>query len=56
MPQISQSLYAAPLVVDDPDSCYFYHRMEIPGHGVVGGDARRGVYYGRDTSHSLAVA
>jgi SAM-dependent methyltransferase len=29
--------YADPRVVTDVESCFFYHRMEIPGVGVVGG-------------------
>jgi SAM-dependent methyltransferase len=29
-------LYAAPVHVEDAESCIFYHRMDIPGHGVVG--------------------
>lgn len=31
-------LYGSPPVVETVDDCYFYHVMEIPGHGVVGGD------------------
>ncbi|MCI0684300.1 MAG: methyltransferase domain-containing protein [Gemmataceae bacterium] len=30
--------YAEPRVVDDPRDCYFYHSMNIPGHGEVQGD------------------
>lgn len=30
-------LYAAPRSVDTIDDCYFYHVMDIPGQGVVGG-------------------
>lgn len=35
--------YAAPRLVGDIGSCYFYHRMELPGVGLVGGqwDLRR---------------
>jgi SAM-dependent methyltransferase len=35
--------YADPRPVGDIESCYFYHRMELPGVGVVGGqwDLRR---------------
>jgi SAM-dependent methyltransferase len=29
--------YAQPQVVDDPSDCLFYHRMDIPGVGEVGG-------------------
>ena len=29
--------YADPRPVRDIESCYFYHRMELPGVGVVGG-------------------
>ena len=28
--------YATPFVVDRPEDCLFYHKMEIPGVGVVG--------------------
>jgi SAM-dependent methyltransferase len=30
--------YAEPLVVDSAEDCYFYHVMDIPGYGTVGGD------------------
>lgn len=30
--------YAEPLRVEDPSQCTFYHRMELPGLGVVGGE------------------
>jgi len=30
--------YATPLAVNNPDECYFYHQMEIPGVGLVKGD------------------
>jgi len=44
-------IYAAPREVGDLRDCYFYHTMEIPGHGVVQGewDLREGVdaYLGR---------
>lgn len=30
--------YADPRPVHDIKSCYFYHRMDLPGIGVVGGD------------------
>jgi len=37
--------YASPRVVDDANDCYFYHTMDIPGHGLVKGewDLREGV-------------
>src|SRR5262249_33650890 len=37
--------YAAPRVVADPAACFFYHTVELPGHGVQAGewDLRRGV-------------
>jgi hypothetical protein len=37
--------YAEPRLVTDPQDCYFYHTMEIPGLGVVEGqwDLRQGV-------------
>ena len=31
-------LYVSPPTVETPEDCYFYHVMEIPGHGMVGGD------------------
>src|ERR1700689_3950591 len=30
--------YATPLAINNPDECYFYHQMEIPGVGLVKGD------------------
>lgn len=30
--------YAAPLRVDSIDQCYYYHTMDVPGHGVVTGE------------------
>lgn len=37
--------YAEPRTVTDAEDCYFYHTMEIPGHGLVEGqwDLRRGI-------------
>ena len=37
--------YAEPRLVADPEDCFFYHTMEIPGHGLVQGqwDLRGGV-------------
>lgn len=32
------SVYATPKHVTDLKDCYFYHTMEIPGHGVVQGE------------------
>src|SRR2546426_5232006 len=39
------SLYASPRAIDDANDCYFYHTMDIPGHGLVRGewDLRKGV-------------
>ena len=39
------ALFAEPEAVDSADDCYFYHVMEIPGYGLVGGewDLRAGV-------------
>ena len=31
-------LYATPIDVDDVELCHFYHVMDVPGHGTVGGD------------------
>jgi O-methyltransferase len=39
-------IFATPLKVDDLSDCYFYHTMELPGHGVIEGrdwDLRAGV-------------
>jgi SAM-dependent methyltransferase len=30
--------FAAPQVVTDLGDCYFYHTMELPGHGIVAGE------------------
>ena len=32
----ADSIYAEPPCIDDLAICSFYHRMELPGHGVVG--------------------
>jgi hypothetical protein len=29
--------YAAPVAVASIEECYYYHTMEVPGHGVVHG-------------------
>jgi len=31
------SLYATPKIISDPDSCDFYHAIDIPGIGLCGG-------------------
>ena len=31
----NDEIFAAPLKVDDVADCYFYHTMELPGHGVM---------------------
>jgi SAM-dependent methyltransferase len=39
-------IFAAPQKVEDVADCYFYHTMELPGHGVIKGrdwDLRSGV-------------
>jgi O-methyltransferase len=41
-----ENIFAAPLKVHDLADCYFYHTMELPGHGVIQGgdwDLRGGV-------------
>jgi hypothetical protein len=40
-----QDPYAAPQTVTDLGACYFYHTMEVPGHGLVQGewDLRGGI-------------
>lgn len=39
------SIYAPPRTVTDPESCFFYHTIDIPGYGTMNGewDLRRGV-------------
>lgn len=32
------SAFAAPRLVKSPTDCFFYHRFEVPGYGVLGGD------------------
>jgi SAM-dependent methyltransferase len=41
----TQSIYAQPRTVTDPESCFFYHTIDIPGYGTKIGewDLRRGV-------------
>jgi O-methyltransferase len=42
----NQNIFATPLKVEDVADCYFYHTMELPGHGVIEGrdwDLRAGV-------------
>ncbi len=34
---MSDSLFATPRLIENVDSCNFYHTMEIPGHGLVQG-------------------
>src|ERR1700716_716011 len=39
-------IFATPQKVEDVADCYFYHTMEVPGHGVIKGrdwDLRSGV-------------
>ena len=41
-----ENIFAVPLRVNDIADCYFYHTMELPGHGVIQGrdwDLRAGV-------------
>ena len=33
----NDEIFAAPLNVDNVADCYFYHTMELPGHGVIEG-------------------
>jgi Methyltransferase domain. len=41
----NDEIFAAPLKVEDPADCDFYHTMEVPGHGLMTGewDLRGGV-------------
>ncbi len=32
------SLYEKPRIVSDPKECYFYHTIDLPGHGTIDGD------------------
>src|SRR5262249_17013120 len=34
----SDEIFAEPLKVDDLADCYFYHTIELPGHGAIEGD------------------
>jgi O-methyltransferase len=34
----NDEIFAAPLKVEDPADCHFYHTMEVPGHGIMTGD------------------
>ena len=34
----NDEIFAAPLKVEDPADCYFYHTMEVPGHGLMTGE------------------
>ncbi len=42
----SDEIFAEPLKVGDVADCYFYHTIELPGHGVINGewDLRTGVH------------
>jgi SAM-dependent methyltransferase len=44
-PDLPADVYATPLDIPNLKSCYFYHTMDIPGHGTVEGewDLRKGV-------------
>src|SRR5881397_927542 len=41
----NDEIFAAPLKVEGPADCHFYHTMEVPGHGIMNGewDLRGGV-------------
>jgi SAM-dependent methyltransferase len=32
-----EKIFATPVKVDDVADCYFYHTMELPGHGIIEG-------------------
>ena len=34
----SDEIFSEPLKVKNVADCYFYHTIELPGHGVIGGD------------------
>ena len=34
----NDKIFAEPLKVENVADCYFYHTMELPGHGVMNGD------------------
>jgi len=42
---MQSNFYAAPQLVTDLGTCYFYHAMDVPGHGLVEGewDLRDGI-------------
>ena len=56
-----ENIFAVPLKVEDIADCYFYHTMELPGHGVIQGrdwDLRAGVddYLGKvDFAHQRVL-
>ena len=33
----SDKIFADPVKVADTGDCYFYHTVELPGHGVING-------------------
>jgi hypothetical protein len=35
---MEKTIYAPPLTVDNPNDCYFYHSIDLPGHGLITGD------------------
>ncbi|HEX3647430.1 MAG TPA: methyltransferase domain-containing protein [Pseudonocardiaceae bacterium] len=47
---VDESVYTPPREVTSVDDCYFYHTMDIPGHGVVTGEwdlrGRENLYLG----------
>jgi hypothetical protein len=35
---MSVPFWVEPRIIDDINECYFYHTMDIPGHGLVKGN------------------
>jgi SAM-dependent methyltransferase len=33
-----ESPYTVPRLISSPDECYFYHTMDVPGHGTIQGE------------------
>jgi len=54
-----RGIYAIPRVVEDIEQCYFYHTIDLPGHGTIEGDwdLRNGIkeYLGRVSFSSKRV-
>jgi hypothetical protein len=56
---MNESIFATPRNVVSAEQCYFYHTMDIPGHGVVNGDwdlrGKEAEYLGNVALHGKKV-